>query len=75
MDKALADRVKELRCGTICHSWRRIAEIIASEFPDVDGLVYTDEDSNICGFQIEGKELCDEAAKFLGEDPGSEDWN
>jgi hypothetical protein len=66
MDKALATRVKELRCGKVTHSWRRIAEIIASEYPG-EGIT--------SGDQMDGKWLCDDAAKLLGEDPGNGEWN
>jgi hypothetical protein len=68
MDKAMADRIKELRCGRIVHSWRRIAEIIVEEYPN-------DFDPELSGNQILGMELCKDAAISLGEDPGSEDWN
>jgi hypothetical protein len=46
-------------------SWRRIAELASYMWPDRD---YD------CGNQIEGRELCLEAAKTLGEDYKSEDW-
>lgn len=77
MNEKLANRVKELRCGPITHSCRRIAEVISAEFSAADcpGLTYTDEDGRICGIQMEGKELCDAAAKFFNEDPNSEGWN
>jgi hypothetical protein len=75
MNKMLAVRVKELRCGPICHSWRRIAEIISEEYPNLDGLVWVDEDKQINGIQMAGQELCQQSAVFFGEDPNSEPWD
>jgi len=46
-------------------TWRRIAELAAETWPD------RDYDS---GNQIEGRELCLEAAKLLGEDYRKGDW-
>jgi hypothetical protein len=62
----LAARVRELRCGPICHSWRRIAEIIAEEYPNLDIVPEN---------QLEGQDLCRQSAAFFGEDPNEEPWN
>ena len=68
MDKAQANRIKDLRCGPICHSWRRIAEIIVQEYFD-------EYDADLSGNQLVGKDLCNDAARCLGEDPSAEEWN
>ena len=47
-------------------TWRRIAERAADFWPD------RDYDS---GNQIEGRELCLDAAKALGEDHRDEPWD
>ena len=47
-------------------TWRRIAEYAADEWPD------RDYDS---GNQLEGRELCLEAAKTLNEDHGEFPWD
>lgn len=68
VDEKLAKRIKELRCGPVTHSWRRIAEVIVSEYPN-------DFDSELSGNQLLGMELCTEAAEALGEDPNGGGWN
>lgn len=57
MTNEKAKRVEELRCGKVCHSWRRISEIICDEF--------NDESKNLRGNQLHGRELCRKAMVFL----------
>lgn len=49
-------RIRELRAGNPMHSWRRISEIICDEFPE--------EDQELRGNQIHGKDLCKEAMEY-----------
>lgn len=68
----VAERIKELRLPQkekLQHSWRRIAEIICSEFPDqpiLDGW----ELEAASGDQLYGMELCQRAADLLGYPDG-----
>ena len=57
MNRRKAERIEELRCGLVMHSWRRISEIICEEFGD--------ENIELSGNQLHGKWLCEEAMKFL----------
>lgn len=65
IDGRVAERVKELRCGERMHSWRRIAEIISEEFPQL-GVNH--------GNQLDGKELCDDVMYWYGE-TDADGWN
>lgn len=57
--------IKKWRVAAGC-SWRMIAYYAHEKWPD----------RNIdSGNQIDGMDLCTEAAKTLGEDPSTEPWN
>jgi len=64
LNKYEAEFVKHLRCGPIMYSWRAIAAECANAWGGTWG-------EN----QIAGKDLCEAAAKYFGEDPNSEPWN
>lgn len=57
MNRKKAERIEQLRCGPVMHSWRRISEIVCEEF--------TDEDQSLKGNQLHGQDLCWEAMMFL----------
>ncbi len=65
MDIKLAEDIKHWRCVKGA-TWRKVAHYAAEVYPDRGFL-----DGN----QIEGQELCFEAAKFLGEDSRDMPWN
>lgn len=70
----IALRIQELRSGNVMHSWRRIAEIVCEEFPDLpvqDGWQTVDAAH---GNQLYGKDLCQEAAAFLKVSPEDYDY-
>lgn len=64
LTKEQAEFIKNLRCGLITHSWRSIAS-----------KWYVKYKTGLNGNQLFGKELCENAAKLLGEDPSDEPWN
>lgn len=71
-------RVKELRCGKLIHSWRRISEIICDEFPEFVKDVQGYDPVEIRGNQLHGMyDLCEEAMEYFGEntEEGREIWN
>lgn len=47
-------------------TWRRVADYAAEKWPEM---------GYIAGHQLEGRELCDEAARVLGEHRWDEPWN
>lgn len=57
-----AEIIKYWRVHKGC-TWGRIGELCQQEFNMGDGG------------QMSGRNLCDEAAKLLGEDPNEEPWN
>ena len=64
MTKEDAVIIKEWRTNGA--TWRRIAEYAADKWPDM---------GYIAGHQLEGRELCDEAARTLGDDRRDQPWN
>ena len=58
--------IKELRCGKITHSWRRISELYCEKYR---------VEWDLHGNQMHGIDLCEEAAKLLDENPHEEPWN
>jgi len=66
MTQEQCEYVRELRCGKITHSWRGVSEAYCDKF---------DTDNELHGNQMHGIELCEEAAKFFGEDHNLEPWN
>jgi len=68
LSPTVALRIQELRAGPVMHSWRRIAEIICSEYPEAE--------QNLSGNQLYGEALCRKAAAVLGvsQDAYERDW-
>lgn len=64
----IAERVKELRTGKNVYTWGQIAEIICKENKDF-AFYYQDILMRDFGVNEVGKDLCEKAAKVLGEDP------
>lgn len=58
MTQIEAEFLKNLRCNKPIHSWRRISEVYIETFGGPETLF---------GDQSYGKELCEQAAKFLNE--------
>lgn len=65
MNQEIAEFVKFLRLGSVCHSWRRIAELVAEEYPEHAVSQGWPSAEAAHGNQLYGKDLCDEAAEFL----------
>ena len=64
MTRELAVKIRELRVADESLTWRGVAGNISAEF----GLS--------CGTnQLFGRDLCNAAARLLGEDPDKEPWN
>lgn len=61
-----AKKIREWRCGKPSHSWRMVAARAAEEWPKKG--IYA-------GNQIDGMELCREAAELLNEDWNEGPWN
>lgn len=65
MNQEIAEFVKFLRLGSVCHSWRRIAELVVEEFPGYAESQGWPSDAAAHGNQLFGKDLCHDAAEFL----------
>ena len=59
----IAKEIKSLRAHAL-GSWRVIADRMYYTFPELNK-----------GHQMDGRVLCNEAAKKLGEDASSDPWN
>jgi hypothetical protein len=68
LPREIAEQIKKLRTGDHVYTWSQIAEILCKENKEF-AFYYQDVLMKDFGVNDVGRDLCDKAAKSLGENP------